>query len=646
MTRPAATWPPAWRSRRRGQGWPCRVQLLVYPATDARRRTRSAELFATGFYLTRAYMDLADESYAASDADLDDPRYSPLRADVPPGLAPALVFTAGFDPLRDEGEEYARRLADAGVPVELTRFPDQIHGFVNIVGVGRSSVAANRGRGRRRCARRWPQVDRWLTTLDRHGESGRRPTRPAGLGLGGGPGDPGGRGPDGRPGRPGRACDGPTRRRDADRCGAVVRTRPDSRSRRRRRRRAAPTRGSERAAPTRALFFGDSYFIGGGYTGERNSMARLAGDRLGWVSEVNGGGGTGFVQTNYEYGLGNYLDQIAEGAFDVGPRRWVVIEGGNNDVGEPLDDVRANARRVVRIAQRTFPNATVVLVGPLDTDGDHSELVPIIKALRRVAAKRAVPVRQHEELAGRPLRPDRAGLRRTPTPRVTASCGRKLRPRRLARAPDASAGLPLADLCQAVRTAGTKLGTVSHKAGRARARAAGPAGPASSSASRAASCSAAARAAMASAAARSASTRPSIAALSRCSYSSAVTCRLPSASAVRHSAVARSRPARTAAWVCAVASCSASVRACWAARGGLLGLGAGGLGLAGGLRLDGARLLGRDPGLVRPLGELGLLDGDLVRCLLGLGGPGGRGELLGRTPLGLLAQPRGVLGRG
>ena len=126
------------------QGWPCRVQLLVYPATDGRRRTRSAELFATGFYLTRAYMDLADASYAASDADLDDPRYSPLRAEVPPGLAPALVFTAGFDPLRDEGEEYARRLADAGVPVELTRFPDQIHGFVNIVGVGRSSRAANR----------------------------------------------------------------------------------------------------------------------------------------------------------------------------------------------------------------------------------------------------------------------------------------------------------------------------------------------------------------------------------------------------------------------------------------------------------------------------------------------------------------------
>jgi acetyl esterase len=126
------------------RGWPCRVQLLVYPATDARRRTRSAELFADGFYLTRAYMDLANESYAACDADLDDPRFSPVNAELPAGLAPALVFTAGFDPLRDEGEAFARQLEEAGAHVELTRFPDQIHGFANIVGVGHSSREANR----------------------------------------------------------------------------------------------------------------------------------------------------------------------------------------------------------------------------------------------------------------------------------------------------------------------------------------------------------------------------------------------------------------------------------------------------------------------------------------------------------------------
>lgn len=145
------------------------------------------------------------------------------------------------------------------------------------------------------------------------------------------------------------------------------------------------------AAPVRALFFGDSYFIGGGYTDEDNSMARLASNRLGWVSEINGGGGTGFVQTNEEYDLGNYLDQIAAGAFDVGPRRWVVIQGGNNDLGQPLDDIRANARKVLRIAQRAFPDARVVLVGPLDTDNDHSDIAPIIKVLKQAARKRSVP---------------------------------------------------------------------------------------------------------------------------------------------------------------------------------------------------------------------------------------------------------------
>ena len=79
---------------------------------------------------------------------------------------------------------------------------------------------------------------------------------------------------------------------------------------------------------------------------------------------------------------------------------------------------------------------------------------------------------------------------------------------------------------------------------------------------------------------------------------------------------------------------------------GLLGLGPGGLRLAGGLRLGGARLLGGEPRLVGPLGELGLLDRHLVRSLLGLGGARGRGELLGGTPLRLLAQARGVLGGG
>lgn len=123
-------------------GLPLAYQLLVYPATDAVRQTDSAAMFAEGFYLTKAFMDLATESYCRPDTDLKDPRLSPLYADLPAGLAPAYVVTAGFDPLRDEGEAYARKLSDAGVTVELKRFPDQIHGFFNVVGVGRSSRAA------------------------------------------------------------------------------------------------------------------------------------------------------------------------------------------------------------------------------------------------------------------------------------------------------------------------------------------------------------------------------------------------------------------------------------------------------------------------------------------------------------------------
>ena len=124
------------------RGWPCAVQLLVYPATQAGRETRSARLFERGFYLTREFMAQADRCYAEG-VPSDDPRLSPLHAELPVGLAPALVCTAGFDPLRDEGEAYADRLRAAGTDVELTRYDGQIHGFFNIVGVGRSSRAVN-----------------------------------------------------------------------------------------------------------------------------------------------------------------------------------------------------------------------------------------------------------------------------------------------------------------------------------------------------------------------------------------------------------------------------------------------------------------------------------------------------------------------
>lgn len=126
------------------RGWPLAFQLLIYPGTDMRGGSRSRELFGEHFILTHGFMDLARESYLPEASLLEDPMASPLLAEIPAGLAPAYVATAGFDPLRDEGEAYAQRLADAGVQVEVRRFSDQIHGFLHFVAVGRSSLAANR----------------------------------------------------------------------------------------------------------------------------------------------------------------------------------------------------------------------------------------------------------------------------------------------------------------------------------------------------------------------------------------------------------------------------------------------------------------------------------------------------------------------
>ncbi len=120
-------------------GRPLAFQLLIYPMTDASASYPSRTTFGSGFYLTTAFMDLATESYAA---DVSDPRASVLVAPLPDGLAPAFVGTAGFDPLRDEGEAYAAKLREAGVAVEAERYPGEIHGFANLVGVEGSARRA------------------------------------------------------------------------------------------------------------------------------------------------------------------------------------------------------------------------------------------------------------------------------------------------------------------------------------------------------------------------------------------------------------------------------------------------------------------------------------------------------------------------
>jgi acetyl esterase len=124
-------------------GIPLRFQLLLYPVTNMAERSESRKTFGEGFFLTTDFMDLAETSYLHDHHDRRDPRVSVYFHDeFPEDLAPAYVVTAGFDPLRDEGEAYAQLLADHGQPVELKRYPGFIHGFANIVGVGRTNRAA------------------------------------------------------------------------------------------------------------------------------------------------------------------------------------------------------------------------------------------------------------------------------------------------------------------------------------------------------------------------------------------------------------------------------------------------------------------------------------------------------------------------
>jgi acetyl esterase len=119
------------------QDLPMAFQLLVYPVTEFVHRSRSRHLFAEGFYLTQDFMDLAEQRFFAPDADRDHPLASIVRRkEFPQGIAAAHVVTAGFDPLRDEGEAYADVLADQGVPVTRVRHQSMIHGFFNMVGVG------------------------------------------------------------------------------------------------------------------------------------------------------------------------------------------------------------------------------------------------------------------------------------------------------------------------------------------------------------------------------------------------------------------------------------------------------------------------------------------------------------------------------
>jgi acetyl esterase len=106
------------------------LQVLLYPVTDVAAESPSYQDFADGYMLTRDGMRWFIAHYLSKREEAADWRASPLRAPSLAGLPPALIVTAGFDPLRDEGEAYATRLREAGVRVDAVCYGGMVHGFV------------------------------------------------------------------------------------------------------------------------------------------------------------------------------------------------------------------------------------------------------------------------------------------------------------------------------------------------------------------------------------------------------------------------------------------------------------------------------------------------------------------------------------
>ncbi len=109
-------------------------QLLIYPATDLSRNTSSFKEFANGYFLTADGMRWFEGHYLEDESQAKESYASPLRAKKHDNMPPALIITAGFDPLRDEGKAYADKLKAAGVNVTHTCYTDMVHGFLSMGG--------------------------------------------------------------------------------------------------------------------------------------------------------------------------------------------------------------------------------------------------------------------------------------------------------------------------------------------------------------------------------------------------------------------------------------------------------------------------------------------------------------------------------
>ncbi len=112
---------------------PIIYQLLMMPATDLALASESVQQFGEGYFLTQEAMEVFGKYYINCEEDILNPLVSPLRIENPSNLPPGLVITAEYDPLRDEGEAYAHKLRDAGVPMVCRRYQGAIHGFTSLV---------------------------------------------------------------------------------------------------------------------------------------------------------------------------------------------------------------------------------------------------------------------------------------------------------------------------------------------------------------------------------------------------------------------------------------------------------------------------------------------------------------------------------
>ncbi len=130
------------RARDEGTRLPA-LQLLFYPVTNYSGETRSQTLFADSLFLTKRDLEWCRHQFLdGADVDAADPRVSPLLAEDLSGLPPALVLTAGFDPLRDEGRQYAEAMRAAGVTVDYREFGSLVHGFANFFPLGGGCATA------------------------------------------------------------------------------------------------------------------------------------------------------------------------------------------------------------------------------------------------------------------------------------------------------------------------------------------------------------------------------------------------------------------------------------------------------------------------------------------------------------------------